>query len=1060
MRPVKLAMTAFGSYRKRTEIDFSSFRQGLFLITGDTGAGKTTIFDAIVFALYGEASGRDRKKKEMLHCDRESRSVDTVVELDFLQDGKAYNVKRTLHFPRARGKADEYGDCNESAVLSIPGADPIVGATKVTERVCEVVGMRCEQFRKIVMLAQGEFREFLVSDSAKKKEILSKLFDTTRYQKLQELLYGARKRIADLREEKSAELAKLMTDIFIRPEPEDEEDDQFLYSYTNPDLDANLSLLISKEAEKLSCLSASRNESASRKSALHEAKGRAEKENAEIDELSDLRKRLSLLEGDRERMEKRSESYALLERAYHIVKPVLDRYDNIVLQQRENEGQIESLEAWLARCLDDERSALADIDKDASKVESIARLSSERERAMEQLPFYEEQDRKGRKLDTALSEAKNAEEKLELCRKRRKSAEERISVLEDFIKGLGDTAQAESLSRERRNRAETLLGQAEKLREEVEAIETSNAELPTEAGEIEMLDQKVKESEERNKSLYRAFIAGYAGLLAGNLRRSIEQEGEAECPVCHSRCTGEHLAVLAERSEDNPTQEEVELSKKECEEIRDELERKRLEYSSRVAALNERRKRALDTAAELFGSCTTWDVLVSESYLGAKVAALSRILESESAAYEEARRKSGCRTEAERKLSEERKGVAELDSSLGTLQSEYQQMRLAVERLRADLEAMEKNLRYRSRKEADDQIERLSTAITSLQSEVDEHREKLRRTRERKSNLEGGLERSKGLKAKLERDAAEQEGALGAALSRAGNPSLEEARGVIGKLDPSSAEEILSSMHGEIVKFRQECSSTEERIAQLEEKTRGRERVDLNAIDARISKLDREIEELDSRRVELSHMNENHKEVLAQERSIGKLLESTERLWKSIDRIGSASLGYSASADGRIAFDSYVLGQVFEQILEMANAHLDEMSGGLYQMEHRQDADRKNASAGLDIMIRDNGSGKLREVGTLSGGESFVTSLSLALGLSDVIQNSSGGKSLDALFVDEGFGSLDDQYLDKALSVLNSLTGGSRLVGVISHVHSLDESIAQKIRVYSTGEGSRVEIVM
>lgn len=191
---------------------------------------------------------------------------------------------------------------------------------------------------------------------------------------------------------------------------------------------------------------------------------------------------------------------------------------------------------------------------------------------------------------------------------------------------------------------------------------------------------------------------------------------------------------------------------------------------------------------------------------------------------------------------------------------------------------------------------------------------------------------------------------------------------------------------------------------------------------------------------------------------IKNFLKTTEKAWKKIDRIGSAAQGRSDSADGKISFDIYALGQVFNQVLEMGNIRLDEMSGGLYQMEHKVGADRRNSAAGLDIMIRDSSSGELREVGSLSGGESFVTSLALALGLSDVVQNHAGGKSLEALFVDEGFGSLDDDYLDKALGLLNALTEGNRLVGVISHIHRLEESIPQKIKVIKGTNGSQIEI--
>ena len=152
------------------------------------------------------------------------------------------------------------------------------------------------------------------------------------------------------------------------------------------------------------------------------------------------------------------------------------------------------------------------------------------------------------------------------------------------------------------------------------------------------------------------------------------------------------------------------------------------------------------------------------------------------------------------------------------------------------------------------------------------------------------------------------------------------------------------------------------------------------------------------------------------------------------------------------------MGTMFREILEMANRRMELMSGGRYELVHKIGADRRNAKAGLEIEVLDNNTGLQRSSGTLSGGETFFTSLSLALGLSDVVQSHAGGRQMDALFIDEGFGTLSDDVLDKALDVLNQLTEGNRLVGIISHVDKLDESIPQKIRVRHSEKGSSLSL--
>ena len=186
-------------------------------------------------------------------------------------------------------------------------------------------------------------------------------------------------------------------------------------------------------------------------------------------------------------------------------------------------------------------------------------------------------------------------------------------------------------------------------------------------------------------------------------------------------------------------------------------------------------------------------------------------------------------------------------------------------------------------------------------------------------------------------------------------------------------------------------------------------------------------------------------------------LAGTDRAAARLDRLGGLAVGVN-SEQGKLSFDRYVMGAVFREILEMANRRLDVMSGGRYQLQHRSGADRRNAKAGLEIQVLDLSTGQLRGSDSLSGGEGFFTSLALALGLADVVQNRSGGRSLDALFIDEGFGSLSGDVLDKALDVLGQLSEGRRLVGVISHVDRLDESIPQKIRVKTGERGSSLTV--
>ena len=200
MRPITLEITAFGSYADHTEIHFDDFKQGLFLVSGETGAGKTMIFDAITFALYGRTSGGEREPLRM-HSDLVSPGKDTVVKLVFMQNDREYTVERKIHFSKRRGSEDDYSDAKQDAVLTEPDRITVKGQEKVSDRCTELLGMDVEQFRKIVMLAQGEFREFLRANSDKKNEILGRLFDNSAFQRYQDLFIGARDLLNRQREE-------------------------------------------------------------------------------------------------------------------------------------------------------------------------------------------------------------------------------------------------------------------------------------------------------------------------------------------------------------------------------------------------------------------------------------------------------------------------------------------------------------------------------------------------------------------------------------------------------------------------------------------------------------------------------------------------------------------------------------------------------------------------------------------------------------------------------------------------------------------------------------------
>lgn len=900
MRPILLEMTAFGSYAEKTAVRFSDLKSGLYLVTGNTGAGKTTIFDAIMFALYGAASGSDRTP-EMMHCDHADKSVDTEVRLCFSQNGKEYAATRTIHFPKKRGAGELYAPPVIDALLEEPDAAPTKGASRVTARCEELIGLDREQFRKIVMLAQGEFREFLKADSSKKNEILGKLFDNTAYLYCQNLLGGVRDELRRRRARTRDELQSLMRSSFRLPAGSGAADGE-LYMPENPRLRENLSALVAKEEAELAALDRMRAEARAAADALNERKGAAEELDRQFDELERRRRHEAELEERRAEIDARRERLARADAALHTAQPRIDRL------------------ADARQALDKARKNITDLRE--------KRCDSARE----------------------IAEAQKLAEGDEELRTR-------AGELEAGIQRIADA-----------------LPDYRTLQEERDSIAAAEGSLAEKERALRAAADRARAAEQEHHDLYQRFIAGQAGLLADRLAKTLAEDGEAACPVCGTRLCRDHIPALAPLRDGTPAQPEVDAARAAADAA--EAERRVCEKAADAlrSDIAVRKTKLLAGAKSLLPDAAGWEALTDD------------LLEAAEARQTE--------------LEDEKASVlAVLQAHRNALDEASNKQRITEALLKKELDALPA----------------------------------------------------------LEHGEAEARAAADAALVSAGFADAAEVEAALLPLDGADGEAWLAAERDAVNAFDADVKHTKEERERLAERLAGRERVDTAELSERLLAAESCYAAENDRYSAMQTLLAGHRAVYARAGEHLDSLAASASAWARIDRLGDLALGASSDG-GRLSFDRYVMGTVFREILEMANHRLDVMSGGRYELLHRTDADRRNAKAGLEIDVLDLRTGQRRPSGSLSGGETFVTSLALALGLSDVVQNHAGGKPLDALFIDEGFGSLSDDVLDKALDVLNALTEGDRLVGVISHVDRLGESIPQKIRVRSTERGSTLSV--
>ena len=1057
MRPVLLTMKAFGSFACETSVSFEDFRNGIFLVVGETGAGKTTVFDAIVFALFGTASGSNRKP-DMLHSDYVEKSTDTEVTLAFDHGGRRYQVKRSIHFPKKRGKENEYGDGQLSALLTAPEGDLVDGHANVTKRCEELLGLDAEQFRKIVMLAQGEFREFLSADSGKKSAILGKLFDNRAYLRYQNLFACARSELDARRKMHRDSVAALMQSSFRLPENA-EDSDGFLYDASNVQLVENLDRLIASDREESAALSEKKTAAQKTVDEINRRRGAAQHGNELLDELTAARERREQLEAQRPDMDRLAAQCARTEKALHKVCPQREKWIAAKKTVDDANAEIRLLRERTAGLQEQYAKAKADANADADAKARTAEIDAEQRRIAESLPRCDALQINRSALDAETQNAAALREKQKTAETQRAASREKLEAGKAELAAL-ENADAEAV------RAQTEYAQAQKDNEELNgaggirngvlAVRRDEAALAGTEEALAKCTAAAAEAENAYHQKYQAFIGGQAGLMAAELKKALQSQGGARCPVCGTEHRPGEETCFAQCVEGTPTQAEVDAAKagyERCEKARADhknaLEREKAELEHRRQALAER-------ARKLLPDCGGWAALTAAGYPEDAAARFETAAAEAKRALDDALGKQTRKAERKASCLELEKELEALDREIEGAKTAIGEAEKKLAALRAEQKSILGSLPFETRAEAEAKAQTLAEEREALEARFREHEKALEAAKESIDMAQGELEGKEKALPQQEKAEAAAKQAYEAALSSndfADEAALEEALAPVGDED---GDDWLDRQRESVNHFTNDRKNTAERIKTLTEQTKDLRYTDLAALEEELGTAVEQRNAADEAYAAQEALLDNHKTVRENASAALAALAKTDRAWALLDKLADLAVGSNAEG-GKLSFERYVMGTIFKEVLEMANRRLDVMSGGRYSLVHSLSANRANAAAGLEIEVLDVATGKQRTASSLSGGESFQVSLSLALGLSDAVQSRAGGIGLDTIFIDEGFGTLDGSALDNAIAVLNQLTEGNRLVGIISHVDKLEESIQQKLRVKKTAKGSELK---
>ena len=1058
MRPIHLTLQAFGSYGERTEISFERTNQNLFLITGDTGAGKSTIFDAIVFALYGEAGSTANKKDGVvLQSQYVDYAQEPFVELVFSEgngsDRRIYTVRRVpRHLKRiTRGAAKGTGtrEITGSVTLTMPdGSD--YPAKEADAKLEEIVGLTKHQFMQVAMIAQGEFMELLRAKSDAKKLIFRKLFHTELYAQVTEEL-------ANRRREKERELAivrtMVQTAVARVSVPEDYERAELLSQQKERVLFGELSVMEAflEDLRLLcSCLKKHCQEIKNECEAVAERRDQVKTVAVEAEHIEKLyvqlhqaEKELQACETEKDKMQALAELTRKLPTVWTL-QSMYQRMEDARTRIAETKKEQHRLQAALPKYLEQERAAAEaeQLQKEQLDIwnEKLGQTAAQVEKAQE---LFERIAREKQKQEEQRQVLEKAEQREKRAQNAQLQQEEQTGLWKTQMEALQTVDKRQALWEQKHTEAEELLGdwtELGALRNEMRIVQKSGMELQERYAKVR---QEYQAKHAYSEQVRQAFLDAQAGFLAQQL-----VEGEP-CPVCGSKShpapcqiqpdlrTLSRDAVDQARAEAEKLQAEQEQLAGEARETAVQWQEKKKVFADMGQRFLQRIKRNIPVAseqpsfAEMQGLLDAWKRELQAE--GERIRAEQEQLKKLQASLAQAETcKKQLQEELEQAQQEVKTAAAAFEGSraaLASLQtsSDFPDAASAsrvLAKAKAQKEAQEE--RYRAAKQAaENAMQQRRKAEALLQRYETDLPAQQRQLQERQAQYESELSERK--------------------LSEA------EWKALAGTYRREQEE----SFRAQVDAYTRRYAAAEKLAAATKEAIGEKPQPDMEVIRAQMEEAERQLQNVQKRQEQVQQLHRENTAVLLE---LLPKLTKRQQLVEEHARLDTLYRMASGNVSGaRMDLETYVQRYYLEKILQSANRRFYEMSAGQFELRmYELEKAGEGKNRGLDLMVYSNVTGKEREVRTLSGGESFMAALSLALGMADQIQESSSAIRLDMMFIDEGFGSLDEHSRSQAVRVLQKMAGGSRLIGIISHVTELKQEIEDQLIVRKDETGSHV----
>ena len=920
MKPLKLTMQAFGSYGKRTEIDFTKPEQNLFLITGDTGAGKSTIFDAIVFALYGEASSDSNKKDGMeLQSHYNDYTVESFVELVFTEKtGTAmnhYTIRREPQQVRIGTRSKKTQLESSKVTLMMPDGTQL-RQKEANEKISEIIILDKKQFMQVSMIAQGEFSKFLRSKSSDKKKIFRKIFDTEIYDKIVSEIFRCFKEKEKERKEEEKTCREdskhiripadclNMTDLQKKFYAGEVSVDNFVYNFG----------IFCDDME------------IRRESAEKEYKNSVSDYNRKKDEF----KSAQVL----------TEKFAELDKLEKSLPEIKNKYESISTEEEQ------------ARKNKDEAS------------ENFARTESE--------------------INSCLGELKKLgkiKKDLALRKKSSVKYDSMIEKINNMISECQDKISGYVKITEEHSGAENIFHEWQKKQSACEDVTEAYRKLTLQEKSAEKSQQEyLSASREYNEkfSIYQAEYKAFLDLQAGIIAKNELRDG-VPCPVCGS---------LEHPSPCRIPEEYTHLDSQTIKKLDNEV--------SRLKAIQEEKS-------------------------------------------EQAGKEKVLRDEYREVFTAKWEKLREIMPELPEVNTENAE--ITIKNLKNNIISDGRILQ--------DNVKKYNTARKSLDSEKVKKEEYISSLNKQKIELSVILTDIKNLEKQQEEITAEK---LPYPDELSANTALENARRI--RDNRKTVHDYTLQKFREIEK---NLNATDTLIKKYREEIQDRTCPDISALQNAVQISNKKAVEAQNNFNKYNDICQNNRE------KYDLLVKQSDKIREKIAEYEKYSglykrLSPSREDNDNTGLEAWVQRFYLNRILDDANEYFRKMTSG--QFELCLDEGKGSGEHGLDIYVYSTDTGKKREIKTLSGGETFIAALSLALGMSEQIQKTTAVVNADVMFIDEGFGSLDEHSRNQTVSVLKEMAEGNRLIGIISHVTEMKQDIDSQLNVTKDNNGSHVRWIM